>query len=78
MELDAPVAVCQGEGFSPPESDFQAAWVVSVSSMKKEREMAKVMLTVELTFFKKAPAGMVTMPRGAQRSLAVPAGEVAQ
>jgi hypothetical protein len=46
--------------------------------MKKEREMAKVMLTVELTFFKKAPAGMVTMPRGAQRSLSVPAGEVAQ
>ena len=68
------------EGLVPPESDFQACWVVSASSMKKEREMAKVTVpgVVLLTFLTKEPRGMVTMPVGAQRSLSVPSAAEAQ
>ncbi len=85
-----PQGIWMQEGLGPPESDFQACWVVSVSSMKKEREMVMMRSSpvfkvaslmesnVPFILLTKEPMGMVTMPRGAQRSLKEPSAAVAQ
>ena len=74
------------EGLVPLESAFHSPCVTSVCAMKKLREMVTLCCVSSATRptsvagdpIVKVPAGIKFMPVGAQRSLAVPVGPVAQ
>jgi hypothetical protein len=81
-----PVVAWKQEGLRSPASRAHSAWVTSLVPMKKGRASVTWCCTSSAARpvsaagepMTKVPAGRKFMPAGAQRSLAVPVGPMAQ